>query len=484
MRNNKEQKRGVLPVTKAAAVIAVIFLITEIAFMVFMLLTDIFPMKYFVLAVVLLVIAAAVILPLLCSQREATSKRGVGTALAVIMIIALGVGSFYLYSTLDMFNKISDEDKQSEDFHVVALKEGSYDKIENIKGERVFVSAIETETYSQARGELKEMAEVTYESCADYLALGYKLVDSKGDTHDNIIFLSDDNYNTLCDEIPDFEEKTKIIYTVNVQLQGGDIAKSVDVTGETFNIYISGIDTYGDISKVSRSDVNMIVTVNPSTKKILLTSIPRDMYVTLHSYGAKDKLTHSGNFGIEETVATVEDWLGIDINYYVRVNFTTLKDVVDAIGGIEVDSAQSFTTANGKYSFVAGSNYLDGDAALSFARERYAFASGDNERVKNQQRVLKGIINKISTDKSILLKYPQLLGTVKNQIQTNMTDDEISSLIKMQLGDMASWEIESVSVTGSGTMSTTYSMGNQLVYVMIPGESSVEYAKQAIREMN
>lgn len=483
MEKDNKRKRGILPVTKGAGICSAIFLIAEIAFIAFMLITDIFPTKYFIFFAFLMLIATVIILPLLCSQREKTVKRKIGAVLAVIASVVLAIGSFYLYSTHDMLNNISDKDDQSEDFHVVALKEGSYDEADDIKGEEVSVASVDTDTYAAAKNQLQEQFDVTYKSCGTYPDLGHEIVDDNGNTHDKIIFLNDDSYRTLCEEITGFEDKTKILYTVNIKLESVDIAKNVAVTDETFNVYISGIDTYGNISRVSRSDVNMIMTVNPKTKKILLTSIPRDMYVPLHSYGAKDKLTHSGNFGIDETVTTVEDLLGIDINYYVRVNFTTLQDVVDAIGGVDVNSPQSFTTVDGKYSFNAGLNHVDGKAALAFARERYAFNSGDNERIRNQQRVVQAIINKIVSDKSVLLKYPQLIGTVKDQIQTNMTDSELSALVKMQIGTMASWEIDTISLTGTGSMSTTFSMGSQLVYVMIPSETSVTAAKNAIAAM-
>ena len=256
------------------------------------------------------------------------------------------------------------------------------------------------------------------------------------------------------------------------------------MTEETFNVYISGIDTYGSIDKVSRSDVNMIMTVDPANKKILLTSIPRDTYVTLHSYGAKDKLTHSGIYGIDETVQTVEDWLGIDINYYLRVNFTTLEDVVNVIGGIDVYSEYSFKSAVGNYSFVKGMNHLNGEAALCFARERYAFASGDLQRVKNQQLVIEGIINKLMSNKSLLIKYPQLLGAVKDHIKTNMQDNDISSLVKMQLNDMTGWDIQMQSITGTGDMRVTYSGGSGRLSVIIPDENSVSSAAAAIRQMS
>ena len=230
----------------------------------------------------------------------------------------------------------------------------------------------------------------------------------------------------------------------------------------------------------------MVMTVNPQTKTILLTSIPRDYYVDLATKGAKDKLTHSGLYGIDETTATVEDLLGIDINYYVKVNFTTVVKLVDTLGGITVNSDYSFSAKglDGQtYSFTAGENYLSGEAALAFSRERYSFAEGDNQRVKNQQAVITGIINKCTSSSTVLTNYNGILNSLEDNIQTNMTQSEISSLVRMQLGDMTGWTIQRCSLTGSGMMTPVYSIPNYSVYVMVPDQTSVEAAKAKIGEV-
>ena len=175
---------------------------------------------------------------------------------------------------------------------------------------------------------------------------------------------------------------------MSIKTKSKSIAKKVKVTKESFNIFISGIDTYGKISSVSRSDVNMVVTVNPKTKQILMTSIPRDYYVTLHGVkGYKDKLTHASLLGIENSVMTVEDLLDIDINYYIKVNFSSVINVVDSLGGVDVYSEYDFTSIDG-YHYSKGYNKVNGEEALSFVRERKAFASGDNQRIKKQNKSL------------------------------------------------------------------------------------------------
>lgn len=243
-------------------------------------------------------------------------------------------------------------------------------------------------------------------------------------------------------------------------------------------MYISGIDTYGPVSTVSRSDVNMIMTVNPKTKQILLTSIPRDYHVTLASFNARDKLTHSGIYGIEETMSTVENLLNIDLNYYMRVNFTSLITMVDAVGGINVNVDQAVTV--GGHTLSVGSNYMDGETALAFSRERYSYADGDRHRVRNQQAVLTGLLNKLMSA-SMITNYNSILNSVSGAFETNMESGDLQKLIQMQIDDMSSWDIEQISLDGSGSTSTNcYSMPGYELYVMDPDQSTVTAAKQKI----
>ena len=325
------------------AILILLVLIAEIIFMTLLMVVDILPVIFNVIVLIILIGITALLIKMMGSRIKNTKQRTVGTIISIIIILILGVGSFYLFVTYSAFNKISDTDNQYEVFDVVVLKHGSYKKIEDIDDETVFVSDSLSETYELAKIELLNEVNVNYNECSSYTELKNKLVDSDGNEADCIIFISDNNYEMLCEYSDDFKEDTKVIYTVSIEIESEDTAKRVGITDTPFNVYISGIDTYGGISKVSRSDVNMIMTVNPRTKEILLTSIPRDMYVTLHSYNALDKLTHSGIYGIDETVETIEDWLDININYYIRVNFTSLQDIVDVLGGVDVDSEYPFS---------------------------------------------------------------------------------------------------------------------------------------------
>ena len=257
---------------------------------------------------------------------------------------------------------------------------------------------------------------------------------------------------------------------------------AVDVTSKPFNIYISGMDTTGKITEEARSDVNMIITVNPKTHKVLMTSIPRDYLVELQN-GEKDKLTHTGLMGIDETTSDVEDLLGIKINYYVKVNYNTLKDLVNSIGGITINSDKAFISYIGKYRFVEGENQLDGAKALAYARERHAYSDGDNHRVRNQQEVLKAIVKKLAGSTTLLTRYNKILKYLAPTMEMNLTRAEVKALVKFQLGKNPKWKFESNSLEGFDAFSTVYSAGNQQLYVMKPDEESIKKARQKIKEI-
>ena len=467
-------------------VFGLILLIVDVTFISMLFILSVLPTLYTIIILVVLIGLTLLAFKLLACRKEVTKQRKIGVVLSVVMIVVLAVGCYYLFTTYSAFSRMSDEDKQYEDFYVVALKDGSYRNVSDIEGETVHTHKSSSSTYEKAQDMLTDEADVSYEEVSGYMDLKPVLIDDKGEEHDELIFLSSNYYDMICEYVADFEDDTRVIHTVSVEIGSNDIARRVGVTNQPFNVYISGIDTFGGISRVSRSDVNMIMTVDPVDKEILLTSIPRDTYVTLHSYGALDKLTHSGIYGVGETVETVEDWLGIDINYYIRVNFTSVEDIVDAIGGIDVTSEYAFEThgrQNRGYSFVEGVNHLDGAAALAFARERKSFEEGDQERIENQQRVMTAILNKITGSTAILTSYTQIMNTVGDEIQTNMSESDISSLVRMQLADLGEWDIERISINGSGTYASTYSMGDRQLYVVIPNEDSVKAAQDAIEEM-
>ncbi len=263
-----------------------------------------------------------------------------------------------------------------------------------------------------------------------------------------------------------------------------DNASKGPITNRTFNLYISGQDAYGTVSGRSRSDVNIIMTVNPMTKEILLTNTPRDYFVPIPGVtpsNYRDKLTHAGNYGIWTSVATLENIYEVRIDYYVKVNFTSFMQIVNALGGVQVESPQAFTTVGG-IRFEKGTITLSsGSMALAFARERKAFATGDHQRGKNQMAVLNGIINKAMSP-VILTNFTQIINSVKASVQTNMTMDEITSLVKMQLDNPSSWKITNQAVTGAGGQRYCYSLGSYNSTVL-PNQPSINSCKAKINAL-
>lgn len=225
----------------------------------------------------------------------------------------------------------------------------------------------------------------------------------------------------------------------------------------------------------------MLAVVNPNTNKILLVSVPRDYYVQLHgTTGNKDKLTHAGIYGIDMSKNTLQDLFGVTINYTAKVGFTGVEKVVDALGGIDINSDTNFIArANRNCRIYKGAQHVNGQCALAYARERYAYATGDRHRVKNQQEVLSAIIKK-ATQPQYLIRYTDILASLEGSFITSLSYDEITSFAKLQLNTMKGWKIESISVDGKGAMLPTYSMGSQPLSVMIPDQTTVDAAKEKI----
>lgn len=257
----------------------------------------------------------------------------------------------------------------------------------------------------------------------------------------------------------------------------GPSSKPVSVTEEPFNIYLTGIDQWEEEKgyDLERSDVNMIITVNPVTKEVLLTSIPRDSYVKLHTAQEMDKLTHTGIYGVDETLNTVQDWLGIDLNYYVKMNFSAAQDVINAVGGIKVYSPVAFESSLKGYKYEKGWNKLSGKTALYFARERKAFEGKDYIRVENQQRVMEAVIKKMTSSTALLTHYGDIMKAAKSNLQTNMSSEEMLSLAKMQISELSEWDVKAQKIEGEGGQEHVASLSSRNKYdVFITDEESVK----------
>ena len=283
---------------------------------------------------------------------------------------------------------------------------------------------------------------------------------------------------------PDFVGQYKILHRFTIVARAGPTPSAGATTAppsapsDAFIVYISGIDQYGSITGAGRSDVNILVVVNPTTGQILLVTTPRDFYVQLRgTTGLKDKLTHAGVYGIDKSVGTLEDLYGVPIDYYLRINFDTVINLVDLVGGIDVDSDYSFSA--GGYSFHQGVNHLGGTQALAFSRERHAFAGGDRVRGENQERVIEALIKRMS-EPSQLVRFSSILSTMSTGLQTSMPTEKMMALVNQQLSSGRSWNVDRTSVTGSDASLPTYTYGSQNLYVMIPDQATVDAAKARI----
>ena len=262
-------------------------------------------------------------------------------------------------------------------------------------------------------------------------------------------------------------------------------AEANQITKEPFVVYLSGVDNRGELTDKARSDVNILAVVNPKTKRVALVNTPRDYYVDLAGTDSKDKLTHAGLYGVETSMATLGNLYGVNVEHYIRINFSGFINIIDAIGGVDVYSDQAFTSVGspGYYdptTFAEGWNHLDGKSALAFARERHAFASGDIQRGINQMKVIDAMVNKLKSP-ALLMSFSKLMDAAADCFVTSLSQDQITALVRMQLSDLASWDIQSCSVTGtSGKSSKCYSAKGQSLYVMKPDENSVNEAKALI----
>lgn len=466
-------------------VILGIQVITTVVLLFFIFKLNILPTTYAVMVGMILVLLGFINYALMKPNkkehhRKTKPREIIGKVLSLILSVLMVFGSVMInkgYSTLD---DITNSNTKSTHYAIVVLKSSKIDSLSELQNESI--------EYCLQYDKEKDMNQVIAEAKKKESSLNFDVAMTYSklgdDLYNNTVnaILINTAYNGMFEENhPDFQNEVKEIWASDIETKVKDFSTRVSVTNTPFIIYISGIDTYGSITTVSRSDVNMIVTVNPNTKKILLTSIPRDYYVTLANMKKKDKLTHSGIAGPENTVKTMAQFLGTDINYYARVNFTSLVTMVDALGGITVNVDQDFSA--GGYTYKLGLQQMNGKEALVYSRERHSFADGDNVRVKHQQDVLMAMLNKMMSP-AVITNYSSVLKAISGCFETNMASSDITDLIKMQINDNASWTFKQKQFTGTGVMQTGGAyMPDSKLYYMIPNDDSVKENLQAIKDV-
>lgn len=535
METNNKTKR-LLPESTGLSIALIITGFAEVIFLAFVLALDVLPFKFLVLGIVLLLAIDWLIYYLATSHSKHGTRRIGCLVIIFVMLITLLGGDYYIYSTSDTLSKISEPRDTWEYYDVLVNDKSDYEKVSDIKGETVFVTDMDSKQLKEAKERLVTRADVEYIKEPNFVDVGEHLINREVKAHEvsavedaadaekdvdkseatatevsesdtvsdtevdksaeeadsedvnveakkAVALVSDTQYQILKENIENYNKNTKVIYQIKVKKRSNDNSKAVNVTEDSFNVLISGIDCWGAKRKEGLSDVNMVMTINPVTRDVLLTSIPRDSYVILHSYGGSDKLTHTGIYGADETRQTIEDFLGIDINYTIRVNFATLVDLVNAVGGVRVYSEYDFKSSISHWEYHKGWNDLTGHSALYFARERKSFEDGDMQRNKQQQIVLEALIKKITSSKVLLTRYTSILNAVENDISTNMSDKEMKRLVKMQLGDMKKWNIERMNIVGPTGGAPCYSMGGRNLSCVFPTEESIEEAKEKIHDV-
>lgn len=453
--------------------------IASIALMAVLYLLGMIPDKY-------LILAAAILFFLWCvtlNSQAARKKRGtLGKVFSLLMAVVMFTGSYYVAQANNMIGKITGSNYKVDKMVVAVRADDSAETIEDAadytygvqfeKGAGNIQTAV-TDIEKQIGVDTIEVKE--YDSVQTQ---AQALID--GDC-DAIIYNS--AYTSLMEEAVDgYSDKVKVLYTFNirVELDFGNSTGATDdsIIKEPFTVYISGIDVYGDVSETSRSDVNIIAVVNPQTHQMLLVTTPRDYYVPIPgvSGGQRDKLTHAGIYGIDASMKTLGELYETDINYYARLNFTSLIDIVDTLGGIDVYSEFAFTTSkDSEYTMDVqeGYNHFNGKEALAFCRERHNLPDGDNQRGKNQQAVITAMLKKCLSP-TMLLKANAIMEQVSKDVETNMSQEQINALIKYQLNNNATWTIQSIAAEGTNTKGTCYSSGDTELFIMEPIESSVQ----------
>lgn len=411
-------------------------------------------------------------------------KGKAGKTTSAILIVALLVGSVSMYAVkglVDLSAGVNSTSNYSEyEMSIVVPADSDVQDLKQLTNvlapsgnDQDNVQAL-MKNISQTQGQ-----ELTVDTASSYLA-AYKSLTS-GEA--KAIVLNSVFEDTIRGEDPDYASKIKKIYTYKISKKIDTAIGKQDPNAEVFNIYVSGIDTYGPISSVSRSDVNIIMTVNRKTKKVLLTTTPRDAYVPIADGGLNqpDKLTHAGIYGVDASVHTLENLYGIDLNYYVRLNFTSFLKLIDLLGGIDIENDQEFTVGNTHYPI--GNISLNSEQALTFVRERYSLNGGDNDRGKNQEKVIAAVIKKL-TSTDALKNYNAILSGLQDSVQTDMSLETMMNLINTQLESGGSYNVTSQALTGTGnTGLPSHAMPEANLYMMEIDQNSLAAAKAAIQEV-
>lgn len=470
-KKNKERKISILGI-----ILGILLLLMTLSLIIIINILDIIPSNYYIPLIIILIVISIILNFFLIYKFKNKFLKVIKiflTIISIIVILVYSIGIYYLNKTMNLFENISIIKEEVSYYYIVVLDTSIYQEPSDLYEKKL---AYYETTDKEVIDSLKLSLE--YTTTKDIA----KLKDSLYNQEVDAILISDIIKNKYEEDDESYSNNTRIIKTIEIKKSIEDITKRVSIKNTPFNVLISGIDAYGDINQTSRNDVNIVATINPNTNEILLTSIPRDYYVQLHgTTGYKDKLTHASYYGINMAVETIEDILDTDINYYVKVNFTTVVDLVNEIGGIDVYADQDVNIGTCK--IKEGYNNLDGKCALAFSRERHSYTDGDRHRGRNQQQVIIAVFNKLTSGTTLLTEYTNILSVLDGKFATNMDTKEITDYIKYELNDLKDYTIKTTQLDGYGSMGETYSYPGQDLWIMIPYEETIDNAKNLINKV-
>ena len=503
--SKKERNKNPNRKSPLIRVISIISILLSIALIIKVIKIDILPLNFEITILGAVLLLTLILFIFYNFTSHSKIARVFGGFMIIVVTLSYGLGYFYLYKTAGMLSTISTSssgsgtklgslsDEMTNNVSVIVMKSSNYNSLKDLSGKKIgTTSELDAKSTEKCLTDIKKSIDFDQE---DYPNYNQEMTDLYDGRIDGVI-LDESSRGIVYEQFLNISQVTKVVHTTSYKAPREhaivDSKHPVDVTKDPFTIYFSGNDSFGDIQETSRTDSNMLVTVNPKTHRILMTSIPRDYYVPVACAedaadgcpdGQKDKLTHTGLYGVQTTINTIEDFMDVDINYYVRVNFSSLTNIVDAIGGVDVTvgkglAVDQFYTDDTIGGVVEGENHLDGQKALAYARERYAYEDGDLQRVKNQQQVLKAIIKKVKSP-SMLLKYASLIDAIGSAIETNMPSSSITNFVKFQLASNSSWKFESYPMVGDTGMEFSPSLGD-IASVTYQDRGSIETAHDKI----
>lgn len=457
------------------AIVLSIVLVATAGIMVYEILKlEILPSNILMPVILVIILFSLILLLLINFCAHGLATKIIFSFLVILISVAYGLGDYYLYSTASTLNTVTEQSAKSKNtVSLIVMAESTKSDVQDINGSKIGVlKNINKEGTKKSLNDIsKQNIGYSTEKFDNVPAMLQALYEGQVDA-----IILNEAYRSNVSEIENygnFNNETKVIHqTVYYTKEANNSLAVSDITSKPFTILITGNDSFGTLDEVSRSDVNMIVTINPLTSTILMTSIPRDAFVTevcddyACNYGVEDKLTHTGIYGADTTKDTLENLLDIDINYIFRVNFSSMIDIVDALGGIDIDVAEgmavsrfySDSTLEGVHE---GQNHLNGKRALAYSRERKAYLDGDVQRARNQQQVLQAMFKKASSPE-IITKYSNILKAVGKAFDTNMTTKEITSFIKYQLQASPSWKFEQYVLKGENTLKVSPELGMEV----------------------